>query len=327
VYAIELDQLVKDYGGFRALHGITANIPKGAIGLLGPNGAGKSTLIKALLGLVVPTSGSGRVLGVDIAKRPLALRQRVGYMPEVDCHIPGLTAAQFVAYAGELCGMPGQDARKRAHEVLDYVGIDEERYRPVDGYSAGMRQKVKLAQALVHDPELLLLDEPTNGLDPAGRDQMLELCKDLALNHSKGLIYSSHLLTDVEYVCEEVVILQGGALVRQGGIEALRKKDLGAWEIRFQPGQGDQDAFLAQLVTGSLEPTEVAVGHYRLASPDLTEAGAAAKVVLEAAQKHGLQVRALRPSRSTLEDVFMDAVEGEVEPVPELSGSQPAKGA
>ena len=302
---IQLDNLTKVFGSVQALDAVTVSIDKGRIGLLGPNGAGKSTLIKCLLGLVPPTSGRGSVLGIDIAERPLEVRQRVGYLPEVDCHIPGQTAAEFVAYAGELTGMPPKEAKKRAHEVLDYAGIDEERYRLVDTYSTGMRQKVKLAQAIVHDPDLLFLDEPTNGLDPEGRDRMLALIKDLGETHGIAFLYSSHLLGDVESVCDEVVILRGGQIASQGKIEELRRASGEGFEVYWK---GEGSGFTNRLAGGGLTVTEISAGRIRLRAPADDESEVW-RAVFEAARDEGVQLRSFRPVRTTLEDVFMESLE------------------
>jgi ABC-2 type transport system ATP-binding protein len=163
---VSLENVTVQYGGNRALNGVTVDFARGAVGLLGPNGAGKSTMIKALLGFVAPTEGRMQVLGLDVATSPVDIRARIGYMPENDAHIPGVNAVSFVAYCGELAGLPRADSMQRAHEVLFYVGLGEARYRNVETYSTGMKQRIKLAQALVHDPDLLFLDEPTNGMDP-----------------------------------------------------------------------------------------------------------------------------------------------------------------
>src|SRR3954467_6559380 len=203
---VTLDGVTVAYGSNAALRDVTTTFAAGAVGLLGPNGAGKSTMIKTLLGFLVPERGRMRVLGLDVAASPLEIRARVGYMPENDAHIPGMNAVSFVAYCGELAGLPRVDAMQRAHEVLFYVGLGEARYRTVETYSTGMKQRLKLAQALVHDPDLLLLDEPTNGMDPKGREEMLALVYDLGHRKSINLIVSSHLLPDVEYACDEVVV-------------------------------------------------------------------------------------------------------------------------
>src|SRR5437762_11829303 len=176
-------------------------------------------MLKALLGLISTDSGTMHVLGLDVASAALEIRARIGYMPENDAQIPGMTAVSFVAYCGELSGLPSADAMQRAHEVLFYVGLGEARYRNVETYSTGMKQRIKLAQALVHDPDLLLLDEPTNGMDPTGREEMLALVHDLGHNKGVNLILSSHLLPDVEYACDYVVVLDKGQIATQGPIE------------------------------------------------------------------------------------------------------------
>ena len=218
---IELENVTKTYGKVSALRGLSVAVPEGAIGLLGPNGAGKTTMIRTLLGLISLDSGSGRVLGMDIRAHRLAIRQAVGFVPEDECLFPGMTGVASVAYAGELVGMGRRDALQRAHEVLDYVGLGEARYRRIESYSTGMKQRLKIASAIVHDPRLLILDEPTNGMDPAGRDDVLELAVDLARNKGMSLLFSSHLLPDVEAVCEYVMVLGRGRLLVQGRIEDL----------------------------------------------------------------------------------------------------------
>src|SRR6187401_2549726 len=194
---VELQRVTVRYGARTALRDVSAVFPAGAVGLLGPNGAGKSTMLRALLGFVPPTEGELTVLGLDVAKSPLAIRARIGYMPETDGHIPGMNAVSFVAFCGELSGLPRADAMQRAHEVLFYVGLGEARYRNLETYSTGMKQRIKLAQALVHDPDLLFVDEPTNGMDPKGRDEMLELVRDIAYSRHISLILSSHVMPDV----------------------------------------------------------------------------------------------------------------------------------
>ena len=220
---VTLDNVVVEYGRNRALNNVTASFPRGAVGLLGPNGAGKSTMIKSLLGFIAPTEGQMKVLGLDVAVAPLEIRARIGYMPENDAHIPGITAVQFVSFCGQLAGLPPADATQRAHEVLYYVGLGEARYRNVETYSTGMKQRVKLAQALVHDPDLLFLDEPTNGMDPKGRDEMLTLVRDLSHNKGLSVILSSHLLPDVEYTCDHVVVMDKARIAASGSISAMKQ--------------------------------------------------------------------------------------------------------
>src|SRR6516225_2999244 len=218
---IDLQNVSRWFGDVRALRDVTLRLQPGSIGLLGPNGAGKSTLLKILLGLLPPSSGGGRVLGHDLTRGGFALRRAVGYMPEADSLIPGLRGADYVALSGELYGMPRRQAQRRAHEVLSYLELEDARYRCLEEYSTGMKQRLKLAQALVHDPPLLLLDEPTSGLDPAGRDAMLRLLLTLGREHGKSLLLCTHLLGDVERVCETAVILHHGRLLRQGGVDEL----------------------------------------------------------------------------------------------------------
>jgi ABC-2 type transport system ATP-binding protein len=300
---VSLDNVTVEYGRNRALNGVTATFGSGAVGLLGPNGAGKSTMIKALLGFIVPKQGQMRVLGLDVAASPVEVRARIGYMPENDSHIPGLTAVQFVAYCGELAGLPRADATQRAHEVLYYVGLGEARYRNVETYSTGMKQRIKLAQALVHDPDLLFLDEPTNGMDPKGRDEMLELIRDLAHNKSVNLILSSHLLPDVEYTCEQVVVMDKGRIAAAGPIDALKQPRGRVYELRVKT-QGDLDGFFDHLRAAGLECHSTDDDVVRVFVPG--EGGARKLFALSAAA--GVQVRHLRPSVPTLEDVFAHAV-------------------
>src|SRR3989441_13059235 len=229
---VEFKDLVVSYGAVPALSGVSGAFPPGPTGLLGPNGAGKTTLLKTLLGFLEPDRGMINAFGLDPTKRPLDVRRRIGYMPEVDCHLPGMTAAAFVAFAGELSGLPRDEAISRAHEVLYYVGLGEARYRTVDTYSTGMKQRVKLAQALVHDPDLLLLDEPTNGLDPAGRDEMLALIHRIGTEFGISVVVCSHLLGEVERICDTLVAIDGGKLLRADRVSAMTtQRDVLAIEV------------------------------------------------------------------------------------------------
>jgi ABC-2 type transport system ATP-binding protein len=300
---VTLESVTVAYGSNTALRDVTASFPAGAVGLLGPNGAGKSTMIKSLLGFLVPSRGRLRVLGLDVAEAPLDIRARVGYMPESDGHIPGMNAVSFVAYCGELAGLPRVDAMQRAHEVLFYVGLGEARYRNVETYSTGMKQRIKLAQALVHDPDLLFLDEPTNGMDPKGRDEMLELVRDLAHNKGVNLILSSHLLPDVEYTCDHVIVMDKGSIATAGPIAALKQPRGRVYELRVKPS-GPLDAFLERLRTAGLDCHATDEDVMRVFVPG---AGGAREIFALAAAD-GVQVRHLRPSVSTLEDVFAKAV-------------------
>src|SRR5436305_13147139 len=250
---VTLDDVTVEYGRNRALNGVTASFSSGAVGLLGPDGAGKSTMIEPLLGFIVPTQGKMRVLGLDVAVSPLEIRARIGYMPESDAHIPGVNAVEFVSFCGQLAGLPASDATQRAHEVLYYVGLGEARYRKVDTYSTGMKQRIKLAQALVHDPALLFLDEPTNGMDPKGRDEMLDLVRDLAHNKGVNLILSSHLLPDVEYTCDDVVVMHKGRIATAGSIDSLKQPRGRLYELRVKTPSGEIEPFIELLRARGLE--------------------------------------------------------------------------
>jgi ABC-2 type transport system ATP-binding protein len=300
---IEMEDLEVRYGTFSALKDIVANVSGGAVGLLGPNGAGKSTLIKALLGLLALHKGQGRVMGLDVSRSGLEIRRRVGYMPERDCHIPGMNGFEYVAFCGRLTGMPSKDARRRAHEVLEYVGLGEARYRPVDGYSAGMRQRVKLAQALVHDPHFIILDEPTNGFDPKGREEVLELIYDISHRKGMHLLLSSHLLKDVERTCDSVLLLKEGVLIKYGVIRELKAADGKAVSLMIK---GDVSVFSAKAEQEGwrFEAGERNQGKLYLPADTGTRA------IFEAARAAGVQIRSLEPTEESLEDIFMRTIEG-----------------
>ena len=229
---IEIRGLTKRYPRVTALDALTVDVQSGIVGLVGANGAGKSTLIKVLLGLVAPTAGEVRVLGLDPAREGDAVRARVGYMPERDCLPPDLVAAEFVTHLARMSGLPRAAARERASEALRHVGLYEERYRQIGGYSTGMKQRVKLAQALVHDPDLLLLDEPTNGLDPAGREAMLTLIARIGTEFNISVVVCSHLLGEVERICDWLVAIDGGRLLRADRVAAMTvQRDVLAIEV------------------------------------------------------------------------------------------------
>jgi ABC-2 type transport system ATP-binding protein len=232
VALIETRSLTKQYPRVRALDSLTVDVEPGIVGLVGANGAGKSTLIKILLGLLPPTSGAVTVLGLDPVKDSEAIRARVGYMPEHDCLPTDLVAAEFVTHMARMSGLPRAAARERASEALRHVGLYEERYRQIGGYSTGMKQRVKLAQALVHDPDLLLLDEPTNGLDPAGRDAMLVLIQRIGTEFGISVVVCSHLLGEVERICDSLVAIDAGRLLRSDRISAMTvQRDILAIEV------------------------------------------------------------------------------------------------
>ncbi len=298
---IRLEGLVKNYGSVQALDGITCSVPGGPVGLLGPNGAGKTTLIKLLLGLLEPSSGRAEIAGFDPrSKRArLELRRSVGYMPESDCFLPGVSAVEIVATLGRITGMPLEDAMTRAHEVLDYVGLDEARYRELDQYSTGMKQRLKLAQALVHDPPILLLDEPTNGLDPKGRKHMLELVYDLGHVQKKNVLLCSHLLPDVERTCDHVIVLHKGRAVKDGAIAELTRGDGRVLRVRVERAS---DAFAAALGSNSRKFTREEDGTFRvIVSADAQDADE----LFVYAASCGASLAAVDVVRSSLDEVFL----------------------
>ena len=287
--------LTKRYGEVTALDGLTVDVPPGRIGLVGANGAGKTTLFRLLLGLTKPTDGSVEVAGVDVGKDPAAARSRLGYMPEHDCLPTDQTAADVVATLGELAGLPRSAARQRASEVLDLVGLDEARFRPIDGFSTGMRQRTKLAQALVADPELLLLDEPTAGLDPLGRDSMLDLVARLG-GFGISVLLATHLLDDVQQVCDHVVMLDGGRLVVAGPTNDLLERS-GVVVVEVDDRSDDLVAALARRsLAARLEDgtVEVAVG----GDDDLD-------LIRDAVAEMGLPLHRLSTRVGTLDEVFV----------------------
>lgn len=301
----EIRNLTVRYGSFTALSDFSVDLPEGAVGLLGPNGAGKTTLIKTLLGFVDPAGGTASVLGLDVRADALKIRQKIGLMPEQDCHIPGMSAVQFVAYAGELAGMPPEQAIRRAHEVLEYCGLGEARYRNVETYSTGMKQRIKLAQALIHGPKLLFLDEPTNGLDPAGREDMLELVR--SITHGKGLnvLISSHLLPDIERVCDQVIVLMGGQLRAAGTIKDLKKIEGEPVDVELRE---ENDGFAAAVrAKGGQVLTEKGY-HFRIQAANSPEDSL--RMILAAARESDAQVRGFAVAERSLEEAFMAAVAG-----------------
>jgi ABC-2 type transport system ATP-binding protein len=295
---IDLEGVSRWYGNQRALYDITLRLEPGRIGLLGPNGAGKSTLLKILLGLLPPSSGSGQVLGYEISRAGAVLRRAIGYMPEADALVPGLRGAEYVALAGELYGMPRRQAQRRAHEVLTYLDLEDARYRRLEEYSTGMKQRLKLAQALVHDPPVLLLDEPTSGLDPAGRDTMLQLLLTLAKEQAKSFLLCTHLLGDVERVCETVVILHRGQVLRQGSVEELRTRRQDRYRLQVQ---GPPAAFLEELrLEGVRVLDDNGRGELRVAVPE----GWVTRAFFALADNHGVLLRGLQADDEDLEELF-----------------------
>jgi ABC-2 type transport system ATP-binding protein len=297
----ELENVTKTYGTVTALNNLSISVPEGAVGLLGPNGSGKTTMIRTLLGLIPVDRGSGSILQLDFHTRQLDIRRLVGFAPEDECLFPRVAGVEFAAYAGELVGMRSKDAMQRAHEVLDYVGLGEARYRRVESYSTGMKQRLKLASAIVHDPKLLILDEPTNGMDPAGREEVLELARDLAHNKGMSLIFSSHLLPDVEAVCDHVVVLGSGKLLAEGKIKDLKQVHNRSFEVRLK---AEANKFADHLKHKGCN-VELREDYLVVRVPE----GQSTQMIWRAAAEDREQIRFLRPQRSTLEEVFLKAVE------------------
>ncbi len=302
---LTLNSLRRTFGEFVALDDITLTLPRGRIGLLGPNGAGKSTLLKILLGLIAPTAGSGMLLDQPLGEDRVELRRLIGFMPEAEALVPGLTGVEYVSLAGELCGLPRRQAQRRAHEVLGYLQLEEARYRRVEEYSLGMKQRVKLAQALVHDPQVLLLDEPTSGLDPAGRDAMLRLVNELGTMHGKSIILSTHLLADVQAVCEHAVILAGGRVRGHGPVSELCKIRDDRYRLRID---GNVDGCRTALETRGV--TFLPAGHtgdWRVSVPAAWNNCDFFKI----AKNHESVIRSLVRDDETLEEYFLRSVNDE----------------
>ncbi len=296
---LAIHSVSKEFGTQPALSQVSADLSPGTIGLVGPNGAGKTTLLRLLLGLIPPSSGTLEVFGFDSVADPLAIRSRVGYMPEHDCLIPSMTGIGFVAFMARVSGLSREMALSRAHDILQFVGIREERYRRIQEYSVGMRQRVKLAQALVHDPLLCFLDEPTAGLDPSGRSEMLKLLGTLARLPGRSLVLSTHLLGDVEGLCDQILVLNSGRLLAAGPLPPLLAARGRETLIRFK---GDGPRFLDRLSAKGLAP--------RLAGDEVTvelpEGGE--RRVFEAAAESSTQVRHLGSSAGTVEALFLSLV-------------------
>jgi ABC-2 type transport system ATP-binding protein len=303
VPAIEVRGLTKKYGNLAALDRLDLTIPRAAVGLLGANGAGKTTLLRLLLGLTDPTTGDAKVLGFDTRTDGVKIREHVGYMPESDCLPPGATAADFVGHMAEMSGLPARAARQRAADVLYQVGLDEERYRLIKGFSTGMKQRVKLAQAIVHDPGLVFLDEPTNGMDPQGREDMLDLILRIHKMLGIAVVVSSHILEDIEKVCDYVVILSGGQLMVSQPLSGIGTEQ-GDLLVRVD---GDPTDFINILAGQGIKTT--ISGDEELAERDelivAFNGDYVYDAVRDAAADLGLPLRSLRKKARSLEDVYI----------------------
>jgi ABC-2 type transport system ATP-binding protein len=298
---ITTDGLTVRYGIKEALSSLTVRISGGTVGLLGPNGAGKSTLLKTLLGFLQPVRGTAEVLGKNVRAQAQEIRLRVGYFPERHVFIPELNGVDTVALTGELGGLPRTAALERAHEVLRFTGLGEARYRPVEGYSTGMLQRTKLAMALVHDPELVFLDEPTSGLDPTGRRQMLALVREVSQRHGISVILSTHLLHDVEAVCDGAVLLKSGKLIVDGDLETLKRKSWGIYEVRAR-----------EETPGRFRDILVGVGMNVIEKEDgllhVTMKNNGTRSLFEAAKNASAEIRHLERFEPTLEEIFFAAI-------------------
>ena len=289
--------LRKMYGPHLALDDVNLEIPSGAVGILGPNGAGKSTLFKCLLGLIKTTSGEGTVLGYDIRTEGDKIRSRIGYMPEYDALDPGLAAIDQVRYSGELLGMNPAHATQRAHEVLEYVGLKDQRYRKIETFSTGMMQATKLACALVHDPEILICDEPTNGLDQRAREFMLQTLRRTVSEGGRSVLMSSHGMDDVQDVCDRIVMIHKGKIVVQSRIDELAKQVDREIEISIWGG--------ASRMQAALEGRGFEVRRLgRVIRVDRVDDNTTF-VILEAAVEAGVQVRQMQEYEPDLEDIFL----------------------
>jgi ABC-2 type transport system ATP-binding protein len=288
------------YGPREALSSLDIEIESGVTGLLGPNGAGKSTFLKTLLGFLVPARGRVEVLGRPVSRAAAELRTSLGYFPERAVYLPELNAVESVALAGEIGGLARKDALARAHEMLWFTGLGEARYRPVEEFSTGMRQRTKLAMALVHDPDLLLLDEPTSGLDPSGRRQMLDLVGEIG-RRGISVLLSTHLLHDVEDVCDRVVLLHRGRLVLGGRLSELSQSPGWVYEVRVR--EEEPGGFRRELASRGIEAAEEHDGLLRVALRDPST-----RLLFEAAEKTSAEIRHLRRFEKSLEDRFLTAI-------------------
>ena len=304
---VRLDGIVKRYGGRTVLDDVSLDVFPGITGLVGPNGAGKSTLVRSILGLVRLAAGSVRVFGIDPARQPRLVRAIVGVVPEDECSVPGLSGVEMVRYAARLCGLPATESLRRAHEVLDWCDAGQERYRPVETLSVGTRQKVAFAAAIVHDPRLVILDEPTNGLDPLERRAMLGRLVTLARDHGKTVLVSTHVLPDVQSICDRVVVLSRGRVRLTGAIGELAQPATPAHRLE---GDGPLDK-LAQLLTARGLPARLAGGEHDqdgwavlLEPPGRDRFG----IVWESARDVGVIIRSLEPVQRPLEEVFVEAL-------------------
>jgi len=299
---IALDRLEVRLGGRTVLNGLTGELRGHAVGLLGPNGAGKSTQINTLLGFHEPAGGNAKVLGLDARTDRMRIRQSVGYMPENDSFIGNMSGVRFVRYMAELSGLPPAAALERAHEALFYVGLGEVRYRKISTYSLGMKQLIKLAQALAHGPKLLILDEPTNGLDPTARQRMVQLIKEIRKEGSMHMLISSHLLRDIDETCDEVLILNKGRIAAISNIEEERRSHRNFIEMEMT---GNTEAFATKMQASGCECARFAGGRVKVVMPDAMSQ----RDLYVTAAETGAEIRRIQTRRDSLEDIFLRAMD------------------
>ena len=300
-HLIELKDIQKSYKNLQALRGVSLTVGDGITGLLGPNGAGKSTLIKVLMGLVKVNSGSGTMLGCRLGKQDRQIRSMVGYMPEDDCYIVGMTGIEMVKFSAELAGIPPVESLRRSHEILDFCGLNQERYRSVEGYSTGMRQKAKFAAAIVHDPVFLILDEPTSGLDPEEREALLNRVRVLCERFNKSALISTHILPDVQAICDNVVILAEGTVKVSDSLKALNRPAAPDYITTIS---GDTDAFLSILNRAGFVATNGEVGSVVIRIEDES----LFPRLWALCDKHSIAIKSIVPTKNSMEEIFMAAI-------------------
>ena len=299
---ISLKSLVKNYREHRALDGVDLDVMPGITGLLGPNGAGKSSLIKAILGLVGITSGTGTILGHRLTTDGKKIRNDIGYMPEDDCYIPGMSGVEVVHFAASLSGLPKVEGMRRSHEILDFCDMKQERYRAIETYSTGMRQKVKFAAAIVHDPRFLILDEPTSGLDPEEREALLQRIRVLCVDAGKSVLLSTHILPDVQSVCDQVVILSNGQVRLNKPLADLNRIQIPTVAISVDQVR---DGFVQWLQSRSLEVTPLDNGNIEVTGESLETL---TNDLWRAADATSTMILSLKPAMNSLENIFMETV-------------------
>jgi ABC-2 type transport system ATP-binding protein len=300
---IELDALNVQLGGRPILKDLTGKFSGRCIGLLGPNGAGKTTLLQTILGFHKPTAGTARIFGLDVRTEIRQIRQQTGYMPETDSYIAGMTGIRFVRMMAELSGLPAGAAIERAHETMFYVGLGEARYRKLGTYSLGMKQMAKLAVAVVHGPRMVILDEPTNGLDPPGRQRMIQLIREIGSTREIHLIISSHLLRDIEECCDEVMILKDGRIANYCNLEEQRLANRKFLQVETR---GDNGPFLEAIDALGCEcAVDDPTRRIKMVMPETVEI----RNLYELAEAHAVQIRRLDYKRDSLQDIFLKAME------------------